>query len=135
MDFILIQPDNLRSVWPQVREGLDKLPPEDWIAEDVYHLVKAGQAALYIAVTDEGIAGFFVLRRLVAEFSKEPQLHVWIGYNAGDADVFTAAEGFIRHLAQQSGAKRITFASPRKGWMRRYPLIEATYEVPMESQK
>lgn len=62
MDIVLIAPDNLRAVWPEIRKGLDAMPPDDWIAEDVYHAIKASEAALYVGVDDSGIAGFMVLQ-------------------------------------------------------------------------
>lgn len=42
MDIVLIHPDNLRSCWDDVRKGLEAMPAEDWIAEDVYHHIKSG---------------------------------------------------------------------------------------------
>ena len=130
MDFTLIAPAGLRDIWPRIREGLDLMPPEDWIPEDVYHLVKSGDSALYIGTNEHGYAGFIVLRMLRAEFSGEPRLHCWLAHNVGDADVFAEAENFVKQTAANAGAKRITFGSPRKGWAKRYPLITATYEVP-----
>ena len=66
VEFDLIRPADLRRVWAGVRAGLDAMPPEDWIAEDVYHAIKSGESALYVA---RGGGGFVVFRRLVAEFS------------------------------------------------------------------
>lgn len=133
MDFMLIQPDALRSVWDRVRAGLDLMPTEDWIPEDVYHAIRSGESALYLGANDAGYAGFFVLRRQVTEFSREPVLHVWLAHNAGNADVFSEAQGFITKMAREMGCKRVTFGSPRKGWAKRFPLSSATYDVPMES--
>lgn len=132
MDFILIQPDGLRAVWKDVRAGLELMPAEDWIAEDVYHAIKSGSAALYLGMVDR-YAGFFILTRHLTEFSRRPVLHVWLAHNAGERDVFTEAQTFIRTQAQQMGAEKITFGSPRMGWGKRFPLLTATYEVPMET--
>lgn len=133
MQILLIPPADLRRVWPTVREGLALMPAEDWIPEDVYHLIKTGDSALYMGHGDAGYLGFFVLRRLVGEFDGSVSLHCWLAYNAGDADVFMAAESMVRQIAQQAGASRITFGSPRKGWGKRYPLVTATYSVPLEN--
>lgn len=131
MEFTLIHPDGLRAAWPRIRAGLDRLPPEDWIAEDVYHAIKAGTAALYIGTNDTGYAGFFAFRLQQEEFSREPVLHVWLACNEGDADVFGQAEAFILHVAREAGARRMTFGSPRKGWAKRYQAISTTYSIPV----
>lgn len=131
MEFILIQPDGLRAIWPQILVGLEKMPAEDWISEDVYHAIRSGESALYIGTNESGYAGFIVLRQQRTEFSREPVLHVWLAHNVGDADVFGAAQDFVKQIARSMGAKKITFGSPRIGWSKRYPLISATYEVPL----
>lgn len=127
----LITPANLRSVWPQVKAGLDTMPAEDWIAEDVYHAIASGNSALYVFHESGQFAGFVVLRRLTTEFSGEVQCHIWLAYSASDADAYLAAESFIKEAAKHMGASRITFSSPRKGWAKRYPLLSCTYEIPL----
>lgn len=129
MELVVIAPAQLRAVWNQIRAGLDSMPAEDWIAEDVYHAIKSGGAALYVAYEGAEYAGFMVVQLRNAEFSGTPFLHVWLAYNQGSADVIWGGETFLRHLAAQSNATRISFGSPRKGWAKRYPLISATYEV------
>jgi len=37
------------------------MPPEDWIAEDVYHAIKCGSAALYLAYEGSTYAGYMVI--------------------------------------------------------------------------
>lgn len=130
MQLVTIDPAGLRLVWNDVREGLDKMPASDWIAEDVYHAIRSSESALVMAYDGEFV-GFMVLRRLVAEFSKQVKLHVWLAYNKGDSDILTIGESHLRQLAEQMGAHRITFGSPRPGWAKRYPLVEATYEIPL----
>jgi hypothetical protein len=66
-----------------------------------------------------------------AEFSGQQSLHVWIAHNAGDADVLEAGISLLRQMANHAGAARITFGSPRKGWAKKFPMIHATYEVPL----
>lgn len=132
-DFIVVNPIDLRQFWPQVREGLDAMPAEDWIAEDVYHAIKSGQVALHIAIGNQGYEGFLVLQRLATEFTNQPILHVWLAHNAGGGDVYETGQSLIRQTAANIGAKKITFGSPRKGWAKRYPLVSATYEIPMEN--
>lgn len=134
MDFTLIQPAGLRAAWPRVRESLDAVlakAADDWIPEDVYHSLKCGDAACHIATNDTGYAGILVTTLARAEFSGTPALHVWIAHNAGNADVFEAGLGLLRQMARKAGASRITFGSPRLGWAKRFPLVSATYEVPL----
>lgn len=132
MDFHLVTPVDLRAHWPQIRESLAAVTAkaaDDWIAEDVYHAIKAGHAACHIALNDQGYAGLLVTTLTRAEFSGTPALHVWIVHNAGTPDVMDAGLPVLKQLAQRAGAARITFGSPRLGWSKRYPLISATYEV------
>lgn len=132
MNVLLVTPKQLRAWWPNVRASLDAVlakAPEDWIAEDVYHAVKAGSAALYVGVGDAGYLGCLVLTEREAEFSGEKSCHVWITHSMGDADVFTAGLGLVRAAAKQMGAARITFGSPRLGWAKRFPLVSATYQI------
>ena len=131
MDIYLIQPKDLRHVWDDVKAGLAEMPESDWIPEDVYHAIKSGQVALHIGVTPEGFAGFMVLKPSQTEFSGKPTLHVWLVYNTAGADMMAAGEQLIRETARKMGAQKITFGSPRKGWAKRYNLVEATYEMPL----
>ena len=130
VEFDLIRPADLRRVWAGVRAGLDAMPPEDWIAEDVYHAIKSGESALYVA---RGGGGFVVFRRLVAEFSGTIDCHVWLAYNAGSVAEYDAALRLYQHVARQMGASRITFESPRQGWAKRFPVVTTTYSIPVES--
>jgi Mor family transcriptional regulator len=48
----LVHPDNLRSHWPRILSSLCAVrakASDDWIAEDVYHAIKAGHAACHVA--------------------------------------------------------------------------------------
>lgn len=135
MDFILATPDTLRAHWPQIRLALDAVAakaPEDWIPEDVYHAIKAGKVACHLVVDCGEYAGLIIVRPEVAEFSGKTSLHVWIAHNAAGQDVFAAGEGLLKATAAKMGASGITFGSPRPGWVKRYPLISATYEIPQE---
>lgn len=134
MNFLLIQPDALRTHWPLIRNSLDAVQakaPEDWIAEDVYHAIKSGSAACHLAIGDKGYAGLLITTLTQTEFSREPVFHIWITHNVSDADTFEAGMGLIRDMARKSGATKITFGSPRMGWAKRFKLVSATYEVPL----
>lgn len=132
MDLILVEPAALRAHWPNISASLEAIQakaPEDWIREDVYLAIKTGRAACIAALDDGGYAGVMVLTERVAEFSGEKSLHVWIAHNRRDGDIFQAGLAQLRQMAAQSGAKKITFGSPRVGWAKRHKLISATYEI------
>jgi hypothetical protein len=130
MDFVRIEPANLRAVWDFVKQGVESMPAEDWIAEDVYHAIRSGSSALYLAIGDTGPAGFLVLSKQSTEFTLQPILHVWLAYNTGDANVMTEGESLLRKVADEMGAQHIRFGSPRPGWAKRYTPITTTYAIP-----
>lgn len=105
---------------------------EDWIKEDVYAALRMGSAICHIALDGTGFAGLMVTTRTVAEFSGEQALHVWIAHNEGEADVLDSGIALLREMAAKAGFRRITFGSPRPGWAKRFKLISATYEVPIQ---
>lgn len=126
---ILVHPDDLRTHWPRIRASLDAVSAktqDDWIAEDVYHAIKAGHAACHLC--DDGLLITTLTR---AEFSGTRALHVWIVHNIGDRDVIDANIPLLREMAHRANAVKITFGSPRLGWAKRFPLVSATYEVPI----
>lgn len=110
------------------------MPDEDWIAEDVYAEVRFGGAAMHVVTEGDQFLGFLALQVKEAEFSGKTILHVWLAYNAGSVDVISEGEQLIRDTAKRINASKITFGSPRKGWAKRYPLVTATYEIPMKTE-
>lgn len=132
MEFVLITPDKLRQAWPTVRASLDEVQsksPEDWIAEDVYHAVKSGAAALHLAMEGGELAGVLITTVTLAEFSGRRFLHVWVAHNLGDSDVIDAGLDMLRQMAKASGAEMITFGSKRPGWKSRHKLVNAIYGI------
>lgn len=135
MNIVLVTPNALRGHWPAIRQSLDAVQaasPDDWIAEDVYHAIKAGTAACHIGIGETGYLGCLITTLTQAEFSREPGFHVWITHSMGDADVFAEGLGLVRAMAKAAGARRITFGSSRQGWGKRFALCRAVYEIPME---
>lgn len=132
MDFRLIHPDELHSVWPRVKESLTKVRAKAdvrWLDEDVYHAIKSGASALHFALSEGMFAGMMVTRVLRCEFSNTPELHVWIAHNVGGANAIESGLQLLREMAANAGAKRLTFDSPRLGWSKRFKLESATYGV------
>jgi hypothetical protein len=136
MELTLVPPAGVRQAWPLILPSLQAVlakTHDDWIPEDVYHALKSGEAACHLATDHSGFCGVLITTRTTAEFSGETALHVWIAHNTGNADVFAAGLPMLREMARKGGFTRITFGSPRPGWAKRFPLVSATYAIPMET--
>lgn len=132
MEFVQITPAALRTHWPLILPSLCAVrvkADDDWIAEDVYHAIKSGEACCHMALGEGGYMGVLITTITQAEFSGKRALHVWIAHNVGKPDVFEAGMGLLRQMAKRAGVTRITFGSPRKGWSKRFKLVSALYEV------
>lgn len=106
----------LPEVWPQVRPLLERLAKrfgtDGWIPEDVYAIVAAGNASLY--VNDGKWIGFAVLQVLPNYTGR--RLHAWVVHCEEDPNQFM---GRVREIARNCNCQKITFSSPRNGWMKR----------------
>lgn len=116
MLFIIGQ-DDLRAVWPLVRDRIEKLREsgnEPWLAEDVYHELVIGASHLWIT-PDAG--GFVVVSIMVAPYARD--LHVWIACND---TIARAAEYWLqlRDIGRAHSCTRLIFESPRR-WQRAVP--------------
>ncbi len=85
---------------------------DGWIPEDIYCFLLSGQASLYIS--EEGWKGFAILQLLPNYAHK--RLHVWVVQTTDDPAIYMAE---IEKIARDSGAVKITFDSPRRGWTKR----------------
>lgn len=116
---------DIRGEWPRIKASLEAVQaksPEDWIVEDVYHALKSQTAFAYLSD-----AGLMILQRLFTEYTRQPYLHVWIAHG----EITDEGFDFLRNQAKHAGCTRITFGSTRLGWAKRFPLVSATYEVPL----
>lgn len=132
MDYLLVTPATLRAHWPRISLSLDAVlakGEQDWIKEDVYAALKTANAVCHIAVNESGFAGLMVSNPVSTEFSGQTNLHVWIGHNEGEDDVIELGLGLLREMAAKGGFAKVTFASSRRGWAKRYKLVTAVYEV------
>lgn len=132
MEFFLIQSNELRAVWPQVKSSLlaaQAKSQEDWIPEDIYHAIKSGSAALHLAKEGGQLAGVLVTTVTFAEFSGRTFLHVWIAHNLAGPNVIEAGLDMLKDMARAAGAEMITFGSRRAGWKSRYQVVTATYGI------
>lgn len=135
MELVLVPPAGVRQTWPLILPSLQAVMAKgavEWIPEDVYHALKTGDAVCHIATDAGGYAGCMVTQRVTDHYSGKQSLHVWIVHNAGPAELLDCGMPMLQEMARKGGFARITFGSPRKGWAKRFPMIEATYEIPIE---
>lgn len=119
-ELIYIHPNDLKTVWEQVRNGLCAIQTkahEDWLPEDVYASLKANTSTLHVSYLGGEYEGFIVLSKV--DGYQGPAMHIWCGYSiAHDYSMLEVHTDFIEQCAKNIGAKTITFSSPRKGWER-----------------
>ena len=98
---------------------------DSWIPEDVYCAIKTGNAQLFM-IPD----GFVVLENIRDRWSNEPELHIWITYHKTNEDISQKFHSNLQKIAENIGAKKITFTSPRR-WERRSgaKIRNVTYEL------
>ena len=123
-----VAPNKLREHWPRVKEGLDeiqrKAPDSGWIAEDVYHAIRAGHAFL-VLIADKG----FLVHQILAGDDGRGLLFIWIIH--GDLiEVKAELESELEAFGRSINVARIRWGSPRRwdafGWGK---LIGYVYEV------
>ena len=126
----MVRIEDVRSAWPQVREGLQKIASKmkvDWIPEDIYLAIVTGSATLWFSHNAYGDYKGFVVTQKQGE-----RLFVW----AANSTTLAAMDGNneLAIMAKAQGYKALRFVSGRKGWWRRaklygYKFVEATYEM------
>lgn len=120
-----IAPENIASVWPWVRPGIQKIidkTHETFLPEDVYIHLKNKTAHLYV-VDDAG----FVVFELLLDKDNSRTLHIWLIWGKYK-EIYLSVFDEIDKLAKHVGAKRIRWISPRKGWARVAKLSRYVYE-------
>lgn len=129
-----IAPYDLHSIWPQVREGIERVrhkTAETYLPEDVYHAIKSNVATLHMAYLDNAYAGFAIFTPYRDQYTNKMILHCWIAYSTG-TDVFGLAYDEVMQMAHNIKAEKVTFTSNRKAWERRFPLSYSLFEIPVE---
>lgn len=120
-----IPPDyRMGQVWPFVRAGLEelikKVKPQGYYTmrpEDVYVILRANKASLYVALLDGRLAGFGIARLVNDEYNNAPPyLLSWLGWS----DRKEATKLYFLELEKVAfGLKvgEIRHYSTRKGWL------------------
>jgi len=115
----LVAINEINDYWPEIREGINRLlnkAPDTWKAEDVYMELMLNKSGLYVAEDADGLMGFTVL----TPFNQYGNLvlHIWIAVNNRNHDDMVFASDEVKSIAEQIGAKYITYSSVRKGSLR-----------------
>lgn len=121
---IYVPPHEIKDTWPMVRKGLERIIEKispDWIPEDVYMALMCGSSTLHLCYTEDEYDGFLVLTP-VKDYGQSV-LFIWCAYGKAKNHMDE-----IKEIARQIGAKKIRFASPRKGLSKRYRPITTIYE-------
>ena len=125
---IYVPPQDLHSTWNVIKPGLEQIlkkMPSEWIPEDVYSALQAGTSTLHLCYDSDSYEGFVVLTPM-SDYDGMT-LFIWCGYShCGNAIEKYFPE--IEDLARTMNAKRIRFASPRKGWAKTFSPKTVIYE-------
>lgn len=84
LSLIEVKPETLHQHWPFIRRGLDlivrRIRP-DWIAENIFAALQAGQTNCVISARGQRPIGFVVYYRQVRPFSGKAELFIWAAWD------------------------------------------------------
>jgi len=121
--------ERLHEDWPLIKEGLEKIIEKikpDWIPEDVYHALRSNVSTVHLGYNGDEYEGFIVL-------TPTPDydgvvLFIWCVYSPSRTNVLETYYEEVVQMARKIGAKKLRFASPRKGWSRMFEPVTTIYE-------
>lgn len=119
-----IKPDEIHSVWEQIRPGLLKVNNHatGWIVEDVYTAIKTGTSVLHLGYIAGEYAGFIVTSN--EKVSHGTIINIWCLYHEqNDFSLFEENIEIVKGWAKNIGAYAIRMSSPRKGWEKQAPKL------------
>lgn len=115
-----VGPQDLPHFWPILRSAIErvrrKAPTRD-LPEDIYVLIKRGDAVLYRVVIEGKDSGFLVLQPMVYAYGKA--LHIYFLTGSSEHDIMALFSEELNNIAKGIYAVAITFASAREGWKRK----------------
>lgn len=129
---IIVQPPELRDVWPTIRLELDGIRmPDGSIQEEVFLACANGGAVLCLLSVDGKRVGWMILRHLMRDF------HIWLLYGINGYDVMSVFRADLMQMARVAGANMLTFGSARRGWGKvvdrhGFKIRCVTYECPVD---
>jgi len=98
---------DIRSCWPQVKEGIEniltQIPALTFIPEDVYSECVNENAFLFTSPT-----GFLVLTIEIDKYTKHKTLYIWLAYTYTKGNhEWLGHEGWFENTARSLGCKYI----------------------------
>lgn len=118
----MVPPLEARAAYPLIRARLEQLSKgEAWMPEDVYRDLCIGNAYLW---RTPDLDGFLVLQ--ISDTPATKDLHIWIAHNSSSGTVPEFMDQ-LRRIARDHHCTRITFESPRRGWLRVLPAMERRF--------
>jgi hypothetical protein len=112
----LIPINEINDYWADVKTGLNRVlekAPDTWKVEDAYVELMSNKSGLYVADDDCGIMGFTILTPFMQY--GDLILHIWVAVNNRNHDDLVFATDEVKKIAEEIGAKYITYSSVRKG--------------------
>ena len=128
--FIPVLPESLHSFWPFIKTGLTdihKIAPCDWLDEDIFSVIRTGNAECWIVERGRRRLGFFIAYIERRPYSGTPDYFIWIAWGLPLRDrkpedrfafALRSALKFVRDRAKQLNCEYVTAMSPRPGLMR-----------------
>ena len=105
-----------------VKPGIETCVTQDsdeLIPEDVYWVLKTGQASLHIALMNGAYAGFLMLNQVTSQYNGSVKLNVWYAHHTGtDVNVIAESLAQLEEMAGNINATAITFRSDRLSFER-----------------
>lgn len=126
---IYVSPLELHETWPLIKPGLEiviKKSKADWIPEDVYSALQTGNSTLHLLYNVDEYEGFVVLTPTKGYAGMT--LFVWCAYSPTNTDVVSRYYPDIEKIARNIFAKKVRFASTRKGWSKMFTPVTTIYE-------
>jgi hypothetical protein len=117
-EFVWVEPDDVSAQWDLVRPAIENVAEhgDHWRPEDVYMALRQGASHLHVIQVDGRYAGCIVTTP--TRTYDGPVLHVWVGFSTPDVTLHAPTMAQLLEWARNIKARRIEFASPRRGWER-----------------
>lgn len=122
LTFEWIKPEDISNEWGLIKPGVEKVWEHGthWLVEDVYMMLKMGQANLHIGYKNGDYVGFLILTPV--KNVEGTALHIWAAYFSV-RDLRKEVMMYLDKWANDMGADRITYQSTRHGWEKVAPLL------------
>ncbi len=116
-----VQAHEVSRIWDLVRAGVEECLPHDPDqprAEDVYSMLRTGNATLLIGWLNGQYAGHVILTTHTSPWSGLRYAHVWQAYNTTGHDVLRQGQQQLERMAKEAGCLQIRFKADRLAYER-----------------